>query len=402
MVALLREFPDVRMTFNLVPSLLVQLEAFAADRARDRFLELEPEAGRRADRRRTSTSSSQNFFHAQRQHMIDIYPRYARAAGAARRHGRRRRGPARGGARASPPTTCATCRSGTSWPGSIRSISTATRGSAALVAKGRGFTEEDKALLRDGRARAAERGDSRVPRRGGARTDRALDVAVLPPDPAAAVRHRRLQADPSRVADAARAVPASRRTRASSSNARPRCHERLFGRRPVGLWPSEGSVSDEMVPLVAAAGFQWMATDELILARTLGLTFSRDGRGHVEQPERLYKPYRRPRRRRAGRVRVPRSRAVGSDRLHLRRLGGGSRGRRLRRAPGRGRATVTASATGGGEALDPRHPRRRERLGAFRGRRPAVPAGALRAAVRPSRAADRHHGRGVRRRRRRS
>jgi alpha-amylase/alpha-mannosidase (GH57 family) len=46
-----------------------------------------------------------------------------------------------------------------------------------------------------------------------------------------------------------------------------------------------------MVPLVAGAGFKWMATDELILARTLGLTFSRDGRGHVEQPERLYRPY---------------------------------------------------------------------------------------------------------------
>ena len=35
-------------------------------------------------------------------------------------------------------------------------------------------------------------------------------------------------------------------------------------------WPSEGSVSDAMVPLVAAAGLPWMATDELILARTLG------------------------------------------------------------------------------------------------------------------------------------
>src|SRR5262249_48691614 len=68
-------------------------------------------------------------------------------------------------------------------------------------------------------------------------------------------------------------------------------HERLFGTRPVGLWPSEGSVSDAMVPLVAAAGFRWMATDELILARTLGITFSRDGRGQVEQPERLYMPY---------------------------------------------------------------------------------------------------------------
>ena len=35
MVALLEEFPLVRATFNLVPSLLVQHEAFAEDRARD-------------------------------------------------------------------------------------------------------------------------------------------------------------------------------------------------------------------------------------------------------------------------------------------------------------------------------------------------------------------------------
>src|SRR5258706_1671746 len=34
-----------------------------------------------------------------------------------------------------------------------------------------------------------------------------------------------------------------------------------------------------------------MATDELILSRSLGVTFSRDARGHVEQPERLYIPY---------------------------------------------------------------------------------------------------------------
>src|SRR5436190_17619191 len=40
MVAILREFPGVRMTFNLVPSLLAQLEDFAAGRARDRCLEL--------------------------------------------------------------------------------------------------------------------------------------------------------------------------------------------------------------------------------------------------------------------------------------------------------------------------------------------------------------------------
>jgi hypothetical protein len=69
-------------------------------------------------------------------------------------------------------------------------------------------------------------------------------------------------------------------------------HEQLFGRRPVGLWPSEGSVSDAMVPLVVQAGFQWMATDEEILARTVGHGFTRTGDGHVQQPERLYRAYR--------------------------------------------------------------------------------------------------------------
>ena len=37
MVALLREFPDVRVTFNLVPSLLAQLEEYIAGTAKDRF-----------------------------------------------------------------------------------------------------------------------------------------------------------------------------------------------------------------------------------------------------------------------------------------------------------------------------------------------------------------------------
>jgi alpha-amylase/alpha-mannosidase (GH57 family) len=61
-------------------------------------------------------------------------------------------------------------------------------------------------------------------------------------------------------------------------------HERFFGRRPVGLWPSEGSVSDAMVPLVAAAGFQWMATDEEILGKTTGREFPTGSRRGGREP----------------------------------------------------------------------------------------------------------------------
>ncbi len=42
-----------------------------------------------------------------------------------------------------------------------------------------------------------------------------------------------------------------------------------LGVAPVGLWPSEGSVSDEALALAAHAGFTWAASDNGVLARTL-------------------------------------------------------------------------------------------------------------------------------------
>src|ERR1044071_5351745 len=72
MVALLEEFPDVRVTFNLVPSLLVQLEAFAEDRAHDRYLELGLKSAESLSEEDT-LFLVQNFFHAQRQRMIEVY-----------------------------------------------------------------------------------------------------------------------------------------------------------------------------------------------------------------------------------------------------------------------------------------------------------------------------------------
>jgi alpha-amylase/alpha-mannosidase (GH57 family) len=69
-------------------------------------------------------------------------------------------------------------------------------------------------------------------------------------------------------------------------------HRRTFGEAPAGMWPSEGSVSDAIVPVVAAAGLRWMATDEDVLARTLRRPLGRDGFGHVERAGDLYRPYR--------------------------------------------------------------------------------------------------------------
>jgi len=76
MAALLREFPGMKLTFNLVPSMLVQLEAFAGERARDPHLEL----GLKPVRALTEDDQTRmlaDFFHAPRARMVDPHPRYA-------------------------------------------------------------------------------------------------------------------------------------------------------------------------------------------------------------------------------------------------------------------------------------------------------------------------------------
>ena len=64
-------------------------------------------------------------------------------------------------------------------------------------------------------------------------------------------------------------------------------HSATFGRPPAGLWPSEGSVCPELIPLLRRTGLHWLATDEGILARSLDAT---------QQPwhrqSQLYRPYR--------------------------------------------------------------------------------------------------------------
>jgi alpha-amylase/alpha-mannosidase (GH57 family) len=67
-------------------------------------------------------------------------------------------------------------------------------------------------------------------------------------------------------------------------------HEKVFGLRPKGVWPSEGSVSEEAVAIAHSVGVQWMATDEGVLGRSSGLFFARDGNGRLPEhlAEKLY------------------------------------------------------------------------------------------------------------------
>ncbi|MEZ6066327.1 MAG: glycoside hydrolase family 57 protein [Planctomycetaceae bacterium] len=70
------------------------------------------------------------------------------------------------------------------------------------------------------------------------------------------------------------------------------CHEHYFGCKPKGMWPSEGSVSQDIIEAIANVGIQWIATDEEILSCSLNGQVARDAQGFVNRPDKLYQPWR--------------------------------------------------------------------------------------------------------------
>jgi len=287
MVALTKEFPDLRLTINLVPSLLVQIEAFAANRARDRVLDvgLKPaEQLTHADR----AFMLREFFHAHRDRMIGAHARYVELL--------TKRGDV------SSETAMAETASRFSveelrdlqvWQKLVWIDPFYLEGDdrvRGLLEKGRSFTEDDKHTLRQVELEIL---NAVIPAHREAAATGRIELSTSPfyhpilPLLCDTEIYKHTHPDaPSPRRPFSHPEDAFEQLRSAVS-----CFERLFGLKPAGLWPSEGAVSPAMVPLVAEAGFSWMATDEMILARSLNTNFSRDAGGHIDQPERLYRPY---------------------------------------------------------------------------------------------------------------
>ncbi len=255
----------------------MQLEAFAEGRARDWHLELGLKPAE-ALTQHERTKILSEFFHAPRGRMIDRYPRYAELL--QKRDAR--------GAYTNEDFLDLQVWHKLAWvdPFYLDNDERVRR----LVHKQRGFSEADKAELRGveleilGRVipeyrEAAERGQVEL----------STSPFYHPILPLLCDTDIYLATHP---ASAVPRPPFRRPEDAHEQLVRARqCHQRLFGSEPAGMWPSEGSVSNESAELAARAGFQWMATDEAILGRSLGREFRRDANGRVEHPEPLYRPY---------------------------------------------------------------------------------------------------------------
>jgi alpha-amylase/alpha-mannosidase (GH57 family) len=282
----LLEYPEMRCTINLVPSLLAQLLGYTERGATDRFLQVSRVPADGLDEA-DCLFLLDHFFMANPDTMIRPFPRYAElyarrglgrntAAEALRRFGRR-------------DLRDLQVWFNLAWVHPLALEKDA--GLRALRDKGRHFDEADKNWL----------------------LDRHIDILreVIP-------LHRRLQDggqveltttpyfhpilpllfDKKLAREAMANVRLPRHTGGYPEDAAAHVkraveeHTRLFGRAPHGMWPAEGSVCQPMLPLLWDHGIRWIATDEEVLSASTQGFVSRDGRGHVRNPDALYRPYR--------------------------------------------------------------------------------------------------------------
>jgi alpha-amylase/alpha-mannosidase (GH57 family) len=287
MVKILDEFPRVHQTFNLVPSLIRQIQDYVAGTAEDPFLRV---AAKPADELmpQERTFALQYLFQANPVHMIGRYPRY-------RELWERFRGAGQSPERAeryfhTQDFTDLQVLSQLAW---FDEYFLEDPNIAGLVRKGRGYTHEDQKFVI---ARERQLLGEVLPAHCLAAQQGRIEISTSP------FYHPILplvcDTDQGAVSSPGLSLPQNRFRCPEDAREQLRrgldWHQQVFGLRPVGVWPSEGSVSQEALAIAHDLGVHWMATDEGVLGRSLGVHFARDGAGRLpdQQAEQLYTLYR--------------------------------------------------------------------------------------------------------------
>ncbi len=284
MVEMLKEFPGFHATFNVVPSLGMQLEEYASGNFNEPWFSL---AFKNAEEltREDKAEIIARAFQLNHDHLMSRWPRFLELYDWSR--------PA-GGAQAIVTFTPRDWRDlqllsqlawmEESWFAKDEVIS-------RLATKGKDYSEKDKSALKE---KQFELMRLVLPAYRDAANRKQIEISTTP------FYHPILplicDSDIARVANPSTPLP--RRAYRRPEDAREQLqlareyHERVFGVKPAGLWPSEGSVSDQALAIAAEMGFEWFGTDEGVLGRTLNVGFFRDSNGTPANADRLYKPWR--------------------------------------------------------------------------------------------------------------
>ncbi len=286
MLEILVEFPDIKQTFNFTPSLLEQITDYAEDNARDKYLELSLK--RAADLTMDEkVFLLENFFLANWDNMIRTFPRYYELLAKRGTHivksslGRIARYFS-DGEYLDLQVLFNLC-----WIDPL--FRERDPFLTMLVEKGRDYSEEDKQMLIATQVALLKK---IIPRYRGMVMKGQIELSVSP------FYHPILpllcDTNSARIAMPEVNLPHKRFSHPEDAEKQIMMgieyFEKLFGHRPAGMWPSEGSVSEEVVRLAARAGIQWVGTDEDILSASLGRRLRDDSRNLID-PAVLYKPY---------------------------------------------------------------------------------------------------------------
>jgi len=287
MVKLLDEFPNVHQNFNLVPSLITQIQDYVAGTAQDPFLQIAARSARdlSLDERRFAL---QYLFQANPINLIGRYPRY-------RELWERFRSAGDSPERAekffqTQDFTDLQVLSQIAW---FDEFFLEDPNVAELIRKERNYSLDDQRFVID---KEREIMAQVLPAHAAAAQKGSIEISTSP------FYHPILpllcDTNIGAISTPGLPLPQNRFHRPEDARDQIRrgldLHEKVFGIRPKGMWPSEGSVSEEAIAIAHDLGVSWMATDEGILGRSTGLFFARDGEGRLAKhlAERLYTIYR--------------------------------------------------------------------------------------------------------------
>ncbi len=287
MVKLLDEFPNVHQNFNLVPSLITQIQDYVAGTAQDPFFKVaaKPATDLTPEERKFAL---QYLFQANPANLIGRYPRYRELWEKFREHGFS----AEKAEKYFQPRdfTDLQVLSQIAWFDEFFLEETDI---AVLITKERDYSLEDQGFVI---ARERELLGKVLPTYADAAKKGSIEISATP------FYHPILPlvCDTNAGAVSSPGLPLPQNRFHHPEDAREQLaraldlHQKVFGVRPQGIWPSEGSVSEETLTIAYSLGIKWMATDEGVLGRSAAVFFQRDGNGRLPThlAERLYNIHR--------------------------------------------------------------------------------------------------------------
>jgi alpha-amylase/alpha-mannosidase (GH57 family) len=287
MVKLLDEFPNVHQNFNLVPSLITQIQDYVAGSAQDPFLTVAAKPAKDLTQKERQFAL-QYLFQANHANVIGRYPRYRELLERFREYGF-------SAEKAEKyfdvqHFTDLQVLSQIAW---FDEFFLEDQDIAALIKKERNYSLEDQSFVI---RRERELMGKVLPAYAGAAKKGSIEISATP------FYHPILPliCDTNAGAVSSPGLPLPQNRFRHPEDAREQLvraldlHQEVFGVRPQGVWPSEGSVSDEALSIAHSLGVKWMATDEGVLGRSSGVFFQRDGNGRLPAhlAERLYNIHR--------------------------------------------------------------------------------------------------------------